>query len=175
MESGQCVYRLWLTLVFYFSSDLLSWPQVFSDLICILTQISFSTHLSDEEHSLKANYNRFEYTRHIHVGFLNDTSFVIRRPTDVHLSICSCTVQLHLPFTCRNVSCMCNVYIVSVSRFLKLPLQDSRCFNKNMFSLCAVYYSEINDRGNPLRWPRDTLYPWKLALLSQQAAVARSA
>jgi hypothetical protein len=24
--------------------------------------------------------------------------------------------------------------------------------------------TEINDRGNPLRWPRDTLYPQKLAL-----------
>jgi hypothetical protein len=22
-----------------------------------------------------------------------------------------------------------------------------------------VYKTEINDRGNPLRWPRDTLYP----------------
>jgi hypothetical protein len=37
------------------------------------------------------------------------------------------------------------------------------------------YRTEINDRGNPLRWPRDTLYPQKLALLRQQAAVARSA
>jgi hypothetical protein len=32
---------------------------------------------------------------------------------------------------------------------------------------------ETNDRGNKLRWPRDTLYPHKLALLRQQAAVAR--
>jgi hypothetical protein len=32
-----------------------------------------------------------------------------------------------------------------------------------------------NDRGNPLRWPRNTLYPQKLALLRQQAAVALSA
>jgi hypothetical protein len=37
-----------------------------------------------------------------------------------------------------------------------------------------VYETEINDRGNPLRWPRDTLYPKKLALFRQQAAVARS-
>jgi hypothetical protein len=37
----------------------------------------------------------------------------------------------------------------------------------------AVYKTEINDRGNPLRWPRDTLYPQKLALLRQQAVVAR--
>jgi hypothetical protein len=29
-----------------------------------------------------------------------------------------------------------------------------------------VYKTEINDRGNPLRWPRDTLYPQKLALTS---------
>jgi hypothetical protein len=28
------------------------------------------------------------------------------------------------------------------------------------------YKTEINDRGNPLRWPRDTLYPQKLALTS---------
>jgi hypothetical protein len=26
--------------------------------------------------------------------------------------------------------------------------------------------NEINDRGNPLRWPRDTLYPQKLVLTS---------
>jgi hypothetical protein len=29
-----------------------------------------------------------------------------------------------------------------------------------------VHKTEINDRGNPLRWPRDTLYPQKLALTS---------
>jgi hypothetical protein len=38
-----------------------------------------------------------------------------------------------------------------------------------------VTKTEINDRGNPLRWPRKTLYPQKLVLLRQQAAVARSA
>jgi hypothetical protein len=27
-------------------------------------------------------------------------------------------------------------------------------------------YTEINGRGNPLRWPRDTLYPQMLALTS---------
>jgi hypothetical protein len=26
-----------------------------------------------------------------------------------------------------------------------------------------VYKTEINDRGNPLRWPRDILFPQKLA------------
>jgi hypothetical protein len=31
------------------------------------------------------------------------------------------------------------------------------------------------DRRDPLRWPRNTLYPHKLVLLRQQAAVARSA
>jgi hypothetical protein len=31
------------------------------------------------------------------------------------------------------------------------------------------------EAGNPLRWPRNILYPQKLALLRQQAAVARSA
>jgi hypothetical protein len=30
----------------------------------------------------------------------------------------------------------------------------------------SVKKTEINDRGNPLRWPRDTLYPQKLALTS---------
>jgi hypothetical protein len=34
---------------------------------------------------------------------------------------------------------------------------------------------ETNDRGDPLRCPSKTLYPQKLALLRQQAAVARSA
>jgi hypothetical protein len=29
-----------------------------------------------------------------------------------------------------------------------------------------VYKPEINDRENPLRWPRDTLYPQKLSLTS---------
>jgi hypothetical protein len=29
-----------------------------------------------------------------------------------------------------------------------------------------VYKTEINGRGDPLRWPRDTLYPLKLALTS---------
>jgi hypothetical protein len=38
----------------------------------------------------------------------------------------------------------------------------------------SVYKTEINDRRNPLRWPRGTLHPQKLALLRQQAAVARS-
>jgi hypothetical protein len=37
-----------------------------------------------------------------------------------------------------------------------------------------VKKTETNDRGDPLRWPRNTLYPLKLALLRQQAAVARS-
>jgi hypothetical protein len=30
----------------------------------------------------------------------------------------------------------------------------------------SVYKTEINDHGNPLRWPRDTLCPQKLALTS---------
>jgi hypothetical protein len=38
-----------------------------------------------------------------------------------------------------------------------------------------VKKTETNDRGDPLRWPRNTLYPQKLILLRQQAAVARSA
>jgi hypothetical protein len=38
-----------------------------------------------------------------------------------------------------------------------------------------VKQTETNDRGDPLRWPRNTLYRQKLALLRQQAAVARSA
>jgi hypothetical protein len=39
----------------------------------------------------------------------------------------------------------------------------------------SVWEIEINDRGDPLRWPRNTIYPQKLALLRQEAAVARSA
>jgi hypothetical protein len=38
-----------------------------------------------------------------------------------------------------------------------------------------VKKTETNDRGDPLRWPRNTLCPQKLALLRQQVAVARSA
>jgi hypothetical protein len=37
-----------------------------------------------------------------------------------------------------------------------------------------VKKTETNDRGGPLRWPRNTLCPLKLALRRQQAAVARS-
>jgi hypothetical protein len=36
-----------------------------------------------------------------------------------------------------------------------------------------VKNTETNDRGDPLGWPRNTLYQQKLALLRQQAAVAR--
>jgi hypothetical protein len=32
-----------------------------------------------------------------------------------------------------------------------------------------VKKTETNDRGDPLRWTRNTLYPQKLALLRQQA------
>jgi hypothetical protein len=39
----------------------------------------------------------------------------------------------------------------------------------------TVWEIEINDRRDPLRWPRNTLYPQKLVLLRQEAAVARSA
>jgi hypothetical protein len=38
-----------------------------------------------------------------------------------------------------------------------------------------VQKAEINGRGEPLRWPRDTLYPQKSALASPAAAVDRSA
>jgi hypothetical protein len=38
-----------------------------------------------------------------------------------------------------------------------------------------VKKTETNDRGDPLRWPLNSLYPQKLALLRQEAAVARSA
>jgi hypothetical protein len=51
--------------------------------------------------------------------------------------------------------------------------------------MCNIYLEEIvaapvkktetKDRGDRLRWPRDTLYPQKLALLRQQTAVTRSA
>jgi hypothetical protein len=33
-------------------------------------------------------------------------------------------------------------------------------------SLFILEFREINDRGNPLRWSRDTRYPQKLALTS---------
>jgi hypothetical protein len=38
-----------------------------------------------------------------------------------------------------------------------------------------VKKTETNDQGDPLRWPRNTLYSQKFALLRQQAAVAQSA
>jgi hypothetical protein len=38
-----------------------------------------------------------------------------------------------------------------------------------------VKKTKINDRRVPLGWPRNTLHPQKLALLRQQAVVARSA
>jgi hypothetical protein len=36
--------------------------------------------------------------------------------------------------------------------------------------VAPVYKTEINVRGNLLRWPRDTLYPQKLALTSQTSS-----
>jgi hypothetical protein len=41
--------------------------------------------------------------------------------------------------------------------------------------VAPVKKTETNDRGDSLCWPRNTLYPQKLALLRQQVAVARSA
>jgi hypothetical protein len=38
-----------------------------------------------------------------------------------------------------------------------------------------VKKTETNDREDPLRWPPNTLYPQELAILRQEAAVARSA
>jgi hypothetical protein len=37
---------------------------------------------------------------------------------------------------------------------------------QNVSSWCLVLTTEINGRWDPLRWPRDTLYPQKLALTS---------
>jgi hypothetical protein len=45
----------------------------------------------------------------------------------------------------------------------------------HLIILRPVKKTEINDRGNQLLWPHNTIYPQKLALLRQQAAVARSA
>jgi hypothetical protein len=45
----------------------------------------------------------------------------------------------------------------------------------NIIKIIPVWEIEINDRRDPLRWPRNTLYPQKLALLRQEAAGARSA
>jgi hypothetical protein len=39
-------------------------------------------------------------------------------------------------------------------------------FTKVNLTPCPVYKTEINGRGNSLRWPRHTLYPQKLALTS---------
>jgi hypothetical protein len=41
-------------------------------------------------------------------------------------------------------------------------------------ALGYVIASVLENRGIPLRWPRDTLYAQKLALTHRQAAVARS-
>jgi hypothetical protein len=57
--------------------------------------------------------------------------------------ICSCTVQLQLSFTCRNVCCMCKVYIVSIFRFLKISLHDSRCFNPAVYLTAPFWKIQI--------------------------------
>jgi hypothetical protein len=41
--------------------------------------------------------------------------------------------------------------------------------------ILEIFLRPFNERGHPLRWPRNALYPQKLALLRQQSAVARSA
>jgi hypothetical protein len=45
-----------------------------------------------------------------------------------------------------------------------------RCYLKEKIAV-PVYKTEISDRGNPLRWSRDTLYPQKLALTSPTSGV----
>jgi hypothetical protein len=51
------------------------------------------------------------------------------------LCVCTClfTVQLHCFFIYRIVSCMYNEYIVSIFRFLKLFLHNSRCFSPTVY------------------------------------------
>jgi hypothetical protein len=46
-----------------------------------------------------------------------------------------------------------------------VPGRINRLLSFDMIAV-PVQKTEINDRGNPLRWPRDTLYPQKLALTS---------
>jgi hypothetical protein len=61
---------------------------------------------------------------------------------------------------------------LSIGTTLPLPFTPTSYLEEK--AAAPVYKTEINDRGNPLRSPRDTLYPQNLALLLQQVAVARS-
>jgi hypothetical protein len=73
----------------------------------------------------------------------------------------------------RNINSVKNAW-QNVSG-IKGNREEPKLANRDWKVAAPVKKTEINDRGNPLRWPRNTLYPQKLVLLRQQAAVARSA
>jgi hypothetical protein len=55
----------------------------------------------------------------------------------------------------KNVSYLRYNFLLTHSILILKPLR-----------ICTVKKTETNDRGDPLRWPRDTVYPQKLALTS---------
>jgi hypothetical protein len=58
---------------------------------------------------------------------------------------------------------------------VKIRMQIGRfAFLNIILHITSGQENRINDREDPLRWPRDTLYPQKLALTSPTAAVAWS-
>jgi hypothetical protein len=82
----------------------------------------------------------------------------------------------------RNIAFLGRVYyratIILTKKLLKCLFKHRRevtstIFNNVSFSCLNlninIFQTEINDRGNLLRWPRDTLYPQKLALLRQKS------
>jgi hypothetical protein len=58
---------------------------------------------------------------------------------------------------------MYSIVSVCYGRYKVRDFQDNRA--KVIFVFIGSVF-EINDRGDPLRWPRDILYPLKLALTS---------
>jgi hypothetical protein len=58
-------------------------------------------------------------------------------------------------------------YSTTVSQYIRSPRPEENLrpseYEVGMLPTNPVLKAEINGRGDPLRWPRDTLYPQKLA------------
>jgi hypothetical protein len=94
--------------------------------------------------------------------------------------VCVNMCCMALTFVCLFPTKYCDVHAVGQQSTVR-RLFTSRCRKDNWGATweeivaAPVKKTEANDGGDPLRWPRNTLYPQKLALLRQQAAVAQSA
>jgi hypothetical protein len=80
-------------------------------------------------------------------------------------------------WSAQRIPTVVNLGFLDRSRyfFLSVTLQLSSKGYMEEIAAAPVKETETNGLGDPLRRPRNTLYPQKLAVLRQQAAVAPSA